>query len=146
MVLYIAGLEDSLVATTLFFAVVVLGIVQRIVSNHLYNKKYKFPPRIPGLPIVGNTFQLPLSQQGPWGIVQAKKYGEIYVCLFFHYFNLLTVIRFTCKIGVNTWVFLNSSRVVNDLMEKRSGIYSSRANLPMTSNIMSGGCRVLLMQ
>lgn len=56
------------------------------------------------------------------------------------------VIRFTCKIGVNTWVFLNSSRVVNDLMEKRSAIYSSRANLPMTSNIMSGGCRVLLMQ
>jgi cytochrome P450 len=31
-------------------------------------------------------------------------------------------------------------------MEKRSAIYSSRANLPMTSSIMSGGCRVLLMQ
>ena len=66
--------------------------------------------------------------------------------LFSHSSSLLTIDRFTCKIGVNTWVFLNSSRVVNDLMEKRSGIYSSRANLPMTSNIMSGGCRVLLMQ
>lgn len=30
-------------------------------------------------------------------------------------------------------------------MEKRSAIYSSRANLPMTSNLMSGGNRVLLM-
>jgi cytochrome P450 len=70
-------------------------------------------------------------------------------CRFLHFFlfpHLLIIHRFTCKIGVNTWVFLNSSRVVNDLMEKRSAIYSSRANLPMTSNIMSGGCRVLLMQ
>jgi hypothetical protein len=79
MVFHIAGLEGSSVATTLFFAVVVLAIVQKIVSTHLYNKKYKFPPRIPGLPIVGNTFQLPLSQQGQWGIFQAKKYGEMYV-------------------------------------------------------------------
>src|SRR6187402_78172 len=30
-------------------------------------------------------------------------------------------------------------------MEKRSSIYSSRANLPMTSNLMSGGYRILLM-
>ncbi len=30
-------------------------------------------------------------------------------------------------------------------MEKRSAIYSSRANLPMTSKIMSGGNRILLM-
>jgi hypothetical protein len=89
MVLHIAGLEGSSVATTLFFAVVVLGIVQRIVSNHLYNKKYKFPPRIPGLPFVGNTFQLPLSQQGPWGIVQAKKYGEMYDWYFLPFFQFV---------------------------------------------------------
>ena len=56
MVFHIAGLEGSSVATTLFFAVVVLAIVQKIVSTYLYNKKYKFPLRIPGLPIVGNTF------------------------------------------------------------------------------------------
>jgi hypothetical protein len=82
MELHIAGLEGSSISGALFFAVVILAIVQRIVSNHLYNKKYKFPPRIPGLPIVGNTFQLPLSQQGKWGIVQAKKYGEMCVLSF----------------------------------------------------------------
>jgi hypothetical protein len=89
MVLHIAGLEGSSVATTIFFAVVVLAIVQKIVSTHLYNKKYKFPPRIPGLPIVGNTFQLPLSQQGQWGIVQAKKYGEMYVWSFLSLFQFI---------------------------------------------------------
>ncbi|KAF8855770.1 cytochrome P450 [Acephala macrosclerotiorum] len=92
-------------------------------------KKYKLPPRLPGLPIVGNTFQIPPFQGGLWASEQAKKMGEM----------------FTCKIGVNTWVFLNSSRVVNDLMEKRSAIYSSRTNLPMTDKIMSGGNRILLM-
>ncbi len=79
MALHIAGLEGSSFATTLFFAIVVLAIVQRLVSNHLYNKKYKFPPRIPGLPFLGNTFQLPGNQQGQWGIVQARKYGEMLV-------------------------------------------------------------------
>jgi hypothetical protein len=79
MALHIVGLDGSSVATTLFFAVVILVIVQRAVSNHLYNKKYKFPPKIPGLPIVGNTFQLPGNQQGQWGVQMARKYSEMYV-------------------------------------------------------------------
>ncbi|KAG4416210.1 hypothetical protein IFR04_010667 [Cadophora malorum] len=114
---------------TVFIGILIIGALQKIITSHIASKKYKFPPRIPGSPIVGNTFQLPPNQQGLWGKEQAEKYGEM----------------FTCKIGVNTWVFLNSSRVINDLMEKRSAIYSSRANLPMTSNVMSGGNRVLLM-
>lgn len=77
MAIHIVGLEGSSFATALFFTVVALVIVQRLVSSHLYNKKYKLPPRIPGLPIVGNTFQLPGNQQGQWGIVQARKYGEM---------------------------------------------------------------------
>lgn len=42
-------------------------------------------------------------------------------------------------------MFLNSSRVVNDLMEKRSAIYSSRQYMPMASGVISGGNRILLM-
>jgi cytochrome P450 len=52
--------------------------------------------------------------------------------------------RFTIKIASNTWVFLNSSRVVNDLLEKRSAIYSSRPRFPFTSDLMSGGCRMVM--
>jgi hypothetical protein len=77
MAIHIVGLEGFSIAATLFFAVAVLVILQRIVSNHLASKKYKFPPRIPGLPIVGNTFQLPGNQQGQWGVEQARKYGEM---------------------------------------------------------------------
>ena len=44
----------------------------------------------------------------------------------------------------NIWVFLNSSRVVNDLLEKRSAIYSSRPRFPYTSTLMSGDCRMVV--
>lgn len=42
-------------------------------------------------------------------------------------------------------VFLNSSRVVNDLLEKRAGIYASRPFRPMAQGLMSGDARMLLM-
>jgi len=42
-------------------------------------------------------------------------------------------------------VFLNSSRMVNDLLEKRAAIYSSRPFRPRCQDIMSGGARMLLM-
>jgi cytochrome P450 len=57
----------------------------------------------------------------------------------------LTGIRFTVKLGSDNWVFLNSSRVVNDLMEKRGAIYISRPKFPMTLDIVSGGGRIVLM-
>lgn len=43
-------------------------------------------------------------------------------------------------------MFLNSSRVVTDLMERRAAIYNSRPPFPMTQDIMSGGSRIVLMQ
>src|SRR6266511_173607 len=56
------------------------------------------------------------------------------------------VLRFTCKFGGSTWVFLNSSRVVTDLMERRTAIYCSRPPAPMTQGIMSKGSRLVLME
>lgn len=53
--------------------------------------------------------------------------------------------RFTCQFGSNTWVFLNSSRVVTDLLEKRAPIYSSGPEYPMTQKRLSGNSRVVLM-
>lgn len=53
--------------------------------------------------------------------------------------------RFTVKIGARRLVFLNSSRVVTALMEKRASKYSSRPFRPMLNEIMSGGARILFM-
>lgn len=58
--------------------VALLGLVcLQAVSRYRFNKKYKFPVRIPGLPIVGNTLQIPPLNQGLWGKAMAEKYGEM---------------------------------------------------------------------
>ncbi|KIW99583.1 uncharacterized protein Z518_11322 [Rhinocladiella mackenziei CBS 650.93] len=97
-------------------------------DKYIFNKKYRLPPRVPGIPFLGNSLQVPKWHQGPWAMELANKYGEMY----------------TCKLGAHTWVFLNSSRVVNDLLERRSAIYSSRPPFPMASTLMSDDCRIVL--
>ncbi|KAH7000801.1 cytochrome P450 [Ilyonectria destructans] len=92
-----------------------------LLKSSLQKGKYRLPPQVPGLPIFGNTFQIPAVQQGPWAKGLAEKYGEI------------------------TWVFLNSSRVVTDLLERRAALYCSRPPFPMTQSIMSGDSRIVLM-
>jgi len=94
-----------------------------------FKRNYKLPPQVPGVPVLGNTFQIPPLQQGPWAKKLAEKYGEM----------------FTCKFGGTTWVFLNSSRVVTDLLERRAAIYNSRPPFPMTQGIISGDSRIVLM-
>ncbi|KAH7347962.1 cytochrome P450 [Pyrenochaeta sp. MPI-SDFR-AT-0127] len=101
---------------------VALFIVQKVVQTIQWNQKYRLPPVISGgLPLFGNMFQVPPVQQGPWAKQLAEKYGEI------------------------TWVFLNSSRVITELMERRAAIYSSRPPFPMTQGIMSQDSRIVLM-
>jgi hypothetical protein len=39
--------------------------------------KYKLPPLVPGIPVFGNSFQVPPTQQGPWAKELAEKYGEM---------------------------------------------------------------------
>ncbi|KAK6072221.1 cytochrome p450 [Seiridium cupressi] len=114
----------------LALSTIVLLLVGRwAVKAAQWRRTYKLPPQVPGIPIFGNTFQIPAVQQGPWAKKLAAQYGEM----------------FTCKFGGSTWVFLNSSRVVTDLMERRAAIYSSRPPFPMTQSIMSDDSRIVLM-
>lgn len=47
------------------------------ITKKLRATKYKLPPQVPGLPIFGNTFQIPAVQQGPWAKKLAEAYGEM---------------------------------------------------------------------
>ncbi|KIW50490.1 hypothetical protein PV05_09294 [Exophiala xenobiotica] len=93
------------------------------------SRKIQAATKSPGHPNIWEHIPTSTTEAGIMGVETAKKYGEM----------------FTCSIGGKTWVFLNSSRVVNDLMEKRSAIYSSRQYMPMASGVISGGNRILLM-
>jgi hypothetical protein len=61
--------------------------------------------------------------------------------------NLITQLtrRFRLRLGSTDVVYLNSSRVVSEILEKRSAITSSRPPLPMVSDIVSGGKRMVMM-
>ncbi|KAF2198478.1 cytochrome P450 [Delitschia confertaspora ATCC 74209] len=117
------------VVTVVLGGIVLLWLFWDWAATVRFNRKYNMPVRVPGLPIVGNTLQLPLQHQGPVAAELAKKYGEM----------------FTMKIGGLDWVFLNSSRVVTALLERRSAIYCSRPPFPMTQEIMSRNGRMVLM-
>ena len=52
---------------------------------------------------------------------------------------------FYTKIGGTDYVWLSSPRVVKDLMDKKSSIYSSRAALPLAQDVASAGRRQLFM-
>lgn len=88
------------------------------------------PPGPPGLPFIGNLLDLADSDLVR-GKVQnwARQYGEI----------------FYTKIGGTDYVWLSSPKVVKDLMDKKSAIYSSRPPLPLAQNVASAGRRQLFM-
>lgn len=60
----------------------------------------------------------------------ARQYGEI----------------FYTKIGGTDYVWLSSPKVVKELMDKKSAIYSSRPPLPLAQDVASAGRRQLFMQ
>lgn len=53
--------------------------------------------------------------------------------------------RFTLKLGSKHWVFLNSHRVVGELLDKRGALYVSRQDLPMAGEVASGGKRLVFL-
>ena len=70
------------------FALVALSAIILLATwrlkEHAKARKYKHPPQIPGIPIFGNTFQLPPLKQGVWAIEMVQKYGEMYVLQFWN--------------------------------------------------------------
>jgi len=100
-----------------------------LLALYLYLKRYydgtlvrlPLPPSPKGLPIIGNLRDLPTSFE--W-----KTYHEW--CR-----NLNTDIMHLNVAGTSL-IVLDTSEAANDLLEKRSSIYSSRARMPMMNELM----------
>jgi cytochrome P450 len=52
---------------------------------------------------------------------------------------------FYTKIGATDYIWLSSPKAVKDLMDKKSGVYSSRPHLPLAQDVASGKSRQLFM-
>ncbi|KAF5335103.1 hypothetical protein D9611_010868 [Ephemerocybe angulata] len=80
-----------------------------------------YPPGPKGYPVINNFFDMPMHKE--WEVYRdlSKKYGDI---MFFRVFNTPIMI-------------LSSQKVVLDLFEKRSAIYSARPHSVMMHDLLS---------
>ena len=68
---------ETLSLSTPVLGFLILSVIGLYVRSYLSSSKYKLPPVVPGIPIFGNSFQVPATQQGPWAKELANKYGEM---------------------------------------------------------------------
>jgi len=87
-----------------------------------------YPPGPPTLPIIGNLHLMPKEKPHLQFQKWAEEYGPVYSLI----------------LGTKVMVVLSSDQAVKDLLDKRSGIYSSRPDMYL-GQIVSNGCRMLLM-
>ncbi|RWA13097.1 hypothetical protein EKO27_g2010 [Xylaria grammica] len=81
-----------------------------------------YPPGPPTLPLIGNLHLMP-KQKGHLQFERwANEYGPIYSLI----------------LGTQVMVVISSDKVVKDLLDKRSGIYSSRPDMYLSQDIEYG--------
>ena len=60
----------------------------------------------------------------------AEEYGDVYSLI----------------LGTNVWIVLSSDEAIKELLDRRSGIYSSRLDMYVGQTLCSDGMRLLMMQ
>ncbi|KAI1622014.1 cytochrome P450 [Exophiala viscosa] len=108
-----------------------LGFYLYVTPNSFKDSRRKhLPPGPRGLPFIGNFF--PLSNAETFRF-QAQKWAKQYGDVFY------------TKMGGADYIYLSSPTAVKELMDKKSGIYSSRPPAPLASDVASAGRRQLFM-
>ncbi|KAF2260309.1 cytochrome P450 [Lojkania enalia] len=89
-------------------------------------RRAHLPPKVPGWPLIHQTFLQQTDNTPPllqkWG----KEYGEV----------------FRTRAGSTDFVWLNSKEAVKELFDRRSAVYSSRQPMPMAFGCATGGKRI----
>ncbi|OAG38046.1 hypothetical protein AYO21_07768 [Fonsecaea monophora] len=127
----VSPLRVVLATCVAFPLIFIIGFYLWVTPSTLKDSRRKhLPPGPRGLPFLGNFFEMSKAetfrfQAQKW----AKEYGEI----------------FYTKMGGADYIYLSSPTAVKELMDKKSGIYSSRPPAPLASDVASAGRRQLFM-
>ncbi|KAF1949794.1 cytochrome P450 [Byssothecium circinans] len=111
---------------TFFSAILVLALYR---LSRVGRRSPGLPPGPPTLPILGNLHLMPKEKGHLQFQKWAKEYGPIYSLI----------------LGTKVMIVLSSDQTIKDLLDKRSGIYSSRPDMYL-GGIVSGNLRMLLME
>ncbi|EXJ84778.1 hypothetical protein A1O3_05450 [Capronia epimyces CBS 606.96] len=106
----------------LVFAFLVYGFV------FVGRREKGLPPGPPTLPVLGNIHQIPIKGSYLKFTEWAKTYGGI----------------FSLKIGSGTAIVLTDRKLVKQLVDKKSAIYSNRPHSYVSHNLITGGDHVLI--
>ncbi|KAK3386869.1 cytochrome P450 [Podospora didyma] len=115
--IFLAGLALA-AAFTMVYLVIFVG-----------KRDSRLPPGPPTLPIIGNLHQIPTKRTHLQFAKWAKQYGGIY----------------SLKFGPATSIVISSPRLIKQLVDKKSNLYSRRPTSHV-GNIIAGGDHLLLMQ
>jgi hypothetical protein len=110
---------------TLVAALVAISVFQ---LAKIGRRPKDYPPGPPTLPLIGNLHLMPTEKPHLQFQKWAEEYGPVY----------------SLMLGTKVMVVLNSDQAIKDLLDKRSGIYSSRTDMYL-GMVVSGGLRMLLM-
>jgi len=121
--LLLAGASLSIVGFLAFWVAVV--------PNGLKDsRRKKLPPGPKGVPLFGTFFEFGDDQKLPSKAIKwAEEYGDMMYM----------------RVGGSDYIWLNTPTIVKELMDKRSGIYSSRPPAPLCQDVASQGRRQLFM-
>ncbi|KAK3322656.1 cytochrome P450 [Apodospora peruviana] len=89
----------------------------------------RLPPGPPTLPVLGNLHQIPTKRTHLQFAKWAKQYGDI----------------FSLKVGSGTSIVISSPRLIKQLVDKKSNLYSRRP-VSHVGDIIAQGDHLLLMQ
>ena len=88
----------------------------------------RLPPGPPTLPVIGNLHQIPTKGSYFAFTEWANKYGGI----------------FSLKLGSGTAIVLTDRRLVKQLIDKKSSIYSNRPHSFVSHDLITGGDHILI--
>ncbi|KAF5343048.1 hypothetical protein D9758_011153 [Tetrapyrgos nigripes] len=104
-----------------------------------YKPNRNLPPGPKGLPVLGNVFQLPRTQQFLRFTEWKEEFGMSFKLQSSPTLIILAGPIFSLNLAGQTVVVLNSHKVAGDLLDRRSAIYSDRPRFIMAGEILSRG-------
>ncbi|KAI3535587.1 cytochrome P450 [Colletotrichum abscissum] len=132
--------QEHFVASIVFAAAATAALLTTILLQYFKpvgkrrgkdGRRPVLPPGPEGVPLFGNLLQVSASKGDPYnrGLLSMAKYGEMT----------------TLHLGSKTLVLLNSSRVVSEIIAKRSSQTSTRTPMPISNDIVGRNRKSLIM-
>ncbi|KAF7369888.1 Cytochrome p450 [Mycena sanguinolenta] len=108
------------------FVLLILSLLYLAIHSYTNRHRKPLPPGPKGLPLIGNLFDVPKSQEWLTYMEISRKYDSDIISL---------------NLAGDTVIVLNSLRAVDDLLETKSGIYSDRVGFHWNLAFMRYGRR-----